>query len=70
MGTTDHHGGVRFLKAKNSDIESGLQPIEGSQILGFEGGPRRIVRYFDPTAVDNVIDVYRLVPRDNAADGS
>ena len=60
MGTTGTIMGVSaFLKAKNSDIEIiGLQPIEGSQIPGIRRWPEAYrPSIFDPSAVDQVIDV-------------
>ena len=60
MGTTGTIMGVSaFLKNKNSDIEIiGLQPIEGSQIPGIRRWPEAYrPSIFDPSAVDQVIDV-------------
>jgi len=60
MGTTGTIMGVgRFLKEQNSEIQIvGIQPVEGSRIPGIRRWPEKYLpKIFDPSRVDQVIDV-------------
>ncbi|MCP5161627.1 MAG: cysteine synthase CysM [Hahellaceae bacterium] len=60
MGTTGTIMGIsRYLKEKNSDIRIvGLQPAEGASIPGIRRWPAAYLpSIFDPSAVDQVMDI-------------
>ena len=60
MGTTGTIMGVsRYLKEQNADIQIvGLQPEDGASIAGIRRWPEAYLpKIFDPTRVDQVIDI-------------